>query len=221
MRAQNYEVGLLRPPLVEQLLGGVARDDDRLHGNLLSNMAWNHRPQVGLDLIDTTAGKNLSALLGTDDMLENQARIVLDGQFRRKSGNNIAPLDQAHGAKDGARGKVPVGAIHHVRPDNVDRNLGGAQHGLGHGTHQQLSDGPRRMSSHHDAVNFPLAREGENLVRGQPRPHYDFALDAGIAHAFGQGLQMLYLGPGGGSAWVNSSEKRIAVSGTPSDTDSI
>ena len=46
---------------------------------------------------------------------------------------------------------------------------GGAQHGLGHRTHQQLAYPARRMCAHHHAIDrllaLPLSQVGDNLHR--------------------------------------------------------
>ena len=95
------------------------------------------QPQhFGLDILDGAFGKNLGALLGPDHMLQDQARVVLRRQLRAKAGHHGTGLLQAYCAQDGAGGKVAIRAVDHLGTDDANRNLGGAQDGLGYRAHQ-------------------------------------------------------------------------------------
>ena len=81
-------------------------------------------------------------------------------------------------------------------------DVGGAQNGLSDRTDEQFADGAGRVGAHDDAVDVALADEGENFVGGQTGPHHHLTLDAGVAGALGQRLEMLLLGAGGGGVVV-------------------
>ena len=88
MRAQHNQVSLLCAALIKQFFCRVAGNHDGLHGDLVADFA-EPAPAVGFDLVEGAAGQNLGALLRPDDMLQNQARIVLRRQFRGKAGHQM------------------------------------------------------------------------------------------------------------------------------------
>ena len=59
--------------------------------------------------------KNLGSLLRTDHVLQNQARIVLGGQFGGKLATTSLVSLQADGTEDGAGGEVAVFAVDALR----------------------------------------------------------------------------------------------------------
>ena len=61
-------------------------------GDLVLQLAGNQREQLGFHLVERAAGQNLGALLGPDHMLQDQARVVLRGQFRGKRGHHACWL---------------------------------------------------------------------------------------------------------------------------------
>ena len=135
-------------------------------------------------------------------MLQDQARVVLGGQFRGKAGHQMAGLLEAYGAQNVAGGIFAVSAVDHLWAHDADRHFGGAQDGLGHRTHQKLADGAGRVGAHDDTVDLPLAQEGENLVGGQSGPHNQFAGNAGVPHSLNQRLKLLFFSAGSGGIVV-------------------
>ena len=103
LRAHHDQVGVLRSALVEQLLGRIAKHGSGSHAHLVLQSGWNQRGQFGLDLAEGAAGEMLGALLGWDDMLQDQAGLVAGGQFSRKLRHHTAGLGRANGAQDGGQ----------------------------------------------------------------------------------------------------------------------
>ncbi len=84
LRAEHNDVGLLRPALIEQLLGRIAGNYDGLDGKVGLQFGRNESQQLCFYLVDGASGQDFGALLGADHMLQNQAGIVLNGQLRAK-----------------------------------------------------------------------------------------------------------------------------------------
>ena len=122
LRAQHDQVGLLRPCLKEQFFSRVARRHNRLHGDPAPKRNRNQGDHLVLYLVDTPAGKNLMPLLGLDHMLQNQARVVLCGQLRRKTSHHGTGFMQADAAQNAPEGKVAVRPVHHLRTDDENRH---------------------------------------------------------------------------------------------------
>ncbi len=105
-------------------------------GDLTLQLPGNQRDHARFHLVERAAGKKLGAVLGPDNMLQNQARPVLRGQFRGKCRDHLAGLMQADGAENAARGEVAVAAVHHLGADDEDRRSSGAQDRFSHRTDQ-------------------------------------------------------------------------------------
>ena len=82
LRPQHDHVNLLRPAVIEQLLGRVALDHHRLRGHTALQLGRNHRQQLGFHLFRRPPGQNFVTILGPDHVLQNQPRALLGGQLR-------------------------------------------------------------------------------------------------------------------------------------------
>ena len=71
--------------LIEQLFSRVAWHHDGLDRNLALQLAGDQREHVRFNFVKGAAGQNFGAFLGSDDMLQDQARVMLDRQFRGKA----------------------------------------------------------------------------------------------------------------------------------------
>src|SRR5439155_22596352 len=105
-------------------------NDDGLDGYALAEFQGNETKQVGLNLFDGMAGKHLGAILRADDVLKDQARIVLKSQVGGEGGNHEAALDKANGREDGSCGEVAIGAVYNLGANDEDRHIGCAENGL-------------------------------------------------------------------------------------------
>ena len=83
--AQHDQVGLLRACLVEQFLGGIARDDDGLDGDLACSSSGISRSRSFSISLDGAAGQNFAAILRPDHVLQDQARVVLRASSAAKA----------------------------------------------------------------------------------------------------------------------------------------
>ena len=133
---ENDKIGLLRTALIKQLFSRIARHHYGLDGDLALQISWNQGEHAAFDFIEGTAGEEFSAILWTDNVLQNQAGLMLRGKLGGKSGQDRAGLMQADGAKNGARGKVAITTVNDIRADDEDRRSGGAQYRFGHRTYQ-------------------------------------------------------------------------------------
>jgi hypothetical protein len=86
-------------------------------------------------------------------MLEDKAGIVLGGELRGKSGDDVACFLKADGTENVAGGEVAVGALNGFWADDVHGHRRSAKNGFGNGADQELSDGSGRVGCHHDAVD--------------------------------------------------------------------
>src|ERR1017187_9339367 len=202
LRSQYDQIGELGFGLVEEFLCRIAGHYNRLHCNPSLQRTRNQREETHLNLIDGSSREGLRARLWLDDMLQNEARVVLRGKFGGKRGHHIASLLQAYRTQDVSRGKLAVVPIDHFGADYINRNSGGAEDGLSHRAHQHLADGSRRVGAHDDAVDLPLAQESKDLVGGQSWPDHNFASNASVANTLRQRLKMLNLSTGGGGIVV-------------------
>jgi len=148
---------------------GVPRSDRRVLRSSApqsaSQLGRNEREQTGLNLIDGTAGEDLCTLLWLDDMLQNQARVVLRASSAAKRATYSWPLGGLPHT-DVSGGKFAVGAIDHIGPT--------MQQELWRYAARPPPPNPptacrwgRESECHDDAVDLPLVQEGENLVGGQ------------------------------------------------------
>ena len=92
MSTQHDEVSLLGSALVEQFLCRIAERHTCLYTDLALQLGWNQGGQLGLNLVDSPVGEDLGALLGRDDLLQDQAGVVHGGQFRAKVRHHLAGL---------------------------------------------------------------------------------------------------------------------------------
>ena len=202
LRAEDDQIGLLSAALVEEFFGRIAGNDDGLNGDLLLQLFRNQSEHFGFDLVERAAGQNFGAVLGADDVLQDESRAMLGGQFGGKGGDDNASLSHANGGENGADGEVAIAAVNRLGADDIDRRGCGAQNGFSDRADQQLADGAGRVGAHDDAIDLTLAREGENFIGGQTGADHDFALDAGFAGALRQWLHVLLFGSRGGGVVV-------------------
>src|SRR5579863_1665302 len=191
--AEDDEIGLLSAALVEQFLGGVAGINNGLDGDLIAQFGWNKAEEVGLDLFDGAAEKDFSSILGSDDMLQDQSRVVLSCEFGGERCDHKAAFDQADGRENGAGSEVAKSAVDDVGANDKGGDVGTAQNGLGDGADKDLADGTGRVGAHDDAVDMMLANIFEDLIGGEAGAHHHFAFDAGLSCALEEGLEMLDL----------------------------
>jgi hypothetical protein len=92
MSAQHDEVSLLGSALVEQFLCRIAERHTCLYADLALQLGWNQGGQLGLNLVDSPVSEDLGVLLGRDNLLQDQAGVVLGGQFRTKARYHLAGL---------------------------------------------------------------------------------------------------------------------------------
>ena len=79
MCSENKKIGLLGAALVEQFFSRITGYDDGLDGNTLAQFQRNEAEEVRFDVFHGAACKNLYAVLRPNDVLEDQARVVLEG----------------------------------------------------------------------------------------------------------------------------------------------
>ena len=141
VRAKHDKVSLLCATLIEKFLGCIAGNDDCLDGNLIANFGRYEAEQIGFDLFNAMAGKNLGAILRADYMLHGQPRMVLQGELGGEIGDDEAALNKADRTKNGTGGKIAIGAVDYFGADDQDRNVGGAQDGFSNGADENFPDG--------------------------------------------------------------------------------
>src|SRR5579871_2437613 len=207
--SENHQVGLLGARLVEQLFSRIAGDHDGLDLDFSFEFFGDQLEQVGFEIGDGAAGQDVVGFLRLDDVLQNQPRAMLGGQFGCEGRDDVAGIEQAERAKDGVGGVMAVAAVHHLGTDNIDGNAGAAQYGLGHRANQQFADRSGRMSTHDHAVNFSFLDIGEDLVGGQAGPYDDFTAEPGGTGELGQGFKMLHFGARGGGVVVVADTRRL------------
>jgi hypothetical protein len=98
---------------------------------LLRNSRRNQRQQIGFKLIES-GRRGLDAFLRSDYMLQDQACAVLGGQFSGKAGHQVSWPPAGLRRRGWCGWQFAVVAADRVGPDDADRHIGGAQHGLGH-----------------------------------------------------------------------------------------
>jgi len=76
--------------LIEQFFGRIAGNDDGLHRDLFSQILRNEVEQIGFNLVDCAALKNFMAILWPDDVLKDQAGVVLEREAGGKLGDKMA-----------------------------------------------------------------------------------------------------------------------------------
>ncbi len=108
LRTEDDEIGMLRTALIEQFFRRVAGHNDSLDGDLANETAWNKCEHAGLDIVERSASEEIRAVLRTDDVLQDQTRLVLNRQLGSKLGDDGAGLMKADRTKDGSRSEIAI-----------------------------------------------------------------------------------------------------------------
>src|SRR6476620_10709638 len=114
LRTKHDYICLLGLALIEELFCWVSWNHNRLRGDYFPQFYRNKRKHVAFYVVDSSTGKDLGALLRADDMMQDEASIVLVCQLGRKAGHHGTTLKKTQGAKNGPSGEVAKGSVDNI-----------------------------------------------------------------------------------------------------------